>query len=99
MQSSVPTPVTNLVAHQRLLGWYQGAERHRDKVLCPILAAIPGLQATKTLPCDCPESRRHFLVLETACHQDGDCLPRKAWDWPNSMVGKELQQYYGPPKK
>ncbi len=94
MNAPSSLPRTNLLAHQSLLHWYREAESLGEKILCPLLATIPGLHTRNALPCDCPDSRKHFLVLRSHCHQENRCLPKESWDWPNSIVGNELNSYY-----
>ncbi|MEI9966614.1 MAG: hypothetical protein WDN67_03165 [Candidatus Moraniibacteriota bacterium] len=90
----IQTPVTNLLGHQELLRWYRGAQGLGEQVLCPLMDTVPGLHVPRTLPCDCPDARKHFLMLSWTCTREGECLPRKVWSWPNSLVGNELYEYY-----
>lgn len=72
-------PITNLVAHQKLLEWYLEADKLGQKILCPILYRIPGDWSSRTLHCDIPLSRGLYLKEKgvSRCCTKTTCIPRQ----------------------
>ena len=88
-------PLTNLVAHQKLLQWYQDAQSLKEKTLCPLMAYPPGGWSSRILLCDIPKTRKLFMrERKKKCCQKEVCVARKRMfnEARNELWGEPLRK-------